>query len=125
MINGVHTLIYTTQPEAMRAFFRDVLELPYVEARDGWLIFALPPAEVAFHPIEAGHEHHEITLMCDDIEGTVGSLRERGVTFDGDVADQGWGLTIMMALPAGSRLMLYQPRHPLAARIEGGRSPVT
>ena len=90
MITGVHTLMYTAQPEAMRAFFRDVLELPHVDARDGWLIFALPPAEAAFHPIEAGQEH-EMTLMCDEVEAIVRTLRERGVTFDGDVTDQGWG----------------------------------
>ena len=114
MITGVHALVYTTEPDRMRAFFRDVLELPHVDAGDGWLIFALPPAEAAMHPIEAGHEHQELTLMCDDIQATVARLRQRGVDFDGDVADRGWGLTIQMVLPDASRMMLYQPRHPVA-----------
>ena len=115
MITAVHTLIYTPEPEGMRAFFRDVLELPHVDAGDGWLIFALPPAEVAMHPAEAGHEHQEITLMCDDIAATVAGLRQRGVDFDGDVADRGWGLAINLVLPDGSHMLLYEPRHAVAA----------
>lgn len=116
MITGAHVLVYTTEPEAMRAFFRDVLELPHVDAGDGWLIFGLPPAEVALHPVEAGHEHQEMTLMCDDIDATVAQLRQRGVEFEGDVTDQGWGRVIRMVLPDSSRLLLYQPRHPVAAQ---------
>lgn len=116
MITGAHTLLYTTEPEAMRAFFRDVLELHSVDAGGGWLIFALPPAEVAVHPIDVGHEHHEITLMCDDIDATVIELRGRGAQFAGNVEDRGWGRTIQLVLPDATQMMLYEPHHAVATQ---------
>ena len=116
MITGMHSLIYTTKPNEMRAFFSDVLGLASVDAGGGWLIFALPPAEVAVHPIDAGQEHHELALMCDDLDATMAELRGRGATFAGHATDRGWGISAQMVLPDGSQLMLYQPRHAVAAR---------
>lgn len=113
MINGTHAIIYTRNAEAVRAFFRDVLEFPHVDAGGGWLLFALPPAEVAMHPTD-GEGSVEFYLTCDDISATVTSLRSRGVEFDGDVKDQGYGLEATIKLPDGSRLGLYEPRHPTA-----------
>ena len=115
MINGVHALIYTTKPDEMRTFFTDVLRFPHVDAGRGWLIFALPPAEIALHPIDQGKEHHELSLMCDDVKATVEDLRARGVEFDGEVSDHGWGLAIQMLLPDATSMMLYEPRHAVAA----------
>ena len=116
MINSVHALVYTPEPERMREFFSDVLELPHVDAGGGWLIFALPPAELAMHPVERGHEHHELTLMCDDIDATRTRLLERGVTFSGDITEQRWGRTLQIVLPDETQMMLYEPHHPVAAR---------
>src|SRR5690242_8628069 len=110
MITGAHAILYTTGAEADRGFFRDVLKFPAADAGHGWLIFALPPAEVALHPAEDGGRH-ELYLMCDDIEQTVSELAAAGVACT-EVSDQGWGLLTEVTLPSGSRLGLYQPRHP-------------
>ena len=122
MINGMHALIYTTKPDEMRAFFTDVLRFPHVDAGRGWLIFALPPSEIAVHPIDADKEHHELSLMCDDVVATVADLRGRDVEFDGEITDHGWGIATHIVLPDGTRMMLYQPRHdraPQTAAPEG------
>lgn len=113
MINGAHAIVYSRDAEALRSFFRDVLELPNVDAGGGWLVFALPPAEIAVHPTD-GESSHELYLMCDDVEATVARLRGRGVEFDGGVTDQGWGRLTTIRLPGGGRLGLYEPRHPTA-----------
>jgi hypothetical protein len=120
MITGVHAIVYTTDAHADRAFFRDVLELDSVDAGGGWLIFALPPAELAAHPHDTGGAH-ELYLMCDDVHATVAELRARGAEFDGDVSDAGFGLLTSIVLPGGGRLGLYEPRHPspLAPGREG------
>ena len=110
MIGGVHAMVFTQDAEADRAFFRDVLELPFVDAGQGWLIFALPPAELAAHPTE-GEPRHELYLMCDDLEATMAELRAKGAMFTGEVSDQGWGLLATIALPGGGELGLYEPRH--------------
>jgi predicted enzyme related to lactoylglutathione lyase len=111
VITGVHAIVFTQDPAAVRAFFRDVLALPSVDAGGGWPVFALPPAELAAHPTdEPGH--HQLYLMCDDIEATVEELKSKGVEFTGDVADAGWGLITMLRLPDGSELPLYEPKHP-------------
>jgi hypothetical protein len=112
-ITGVHALIYSAKPDEVRAFLRDVLDLSSVDAGGGWLIFALPPAELGVHPIE-GDGRHELSLMCEDIEGTVARLREKGVEFRGDIADRAFGRAIEMMLPDGSVMLLYEPRHPTA-----------
>jgi catechol 2,3-dioxygenase-like lactoylglutathione lyase family enzyme len=111
-ITGSHVIIYSRDAEADREFFRDVLECPYVEAGDNWLIFKLPPSEVAFHPI-GGAETQELYLMCDDIDATVDWLASKGITCAA-VVDQGWGLLTAIQLPGGGELGMYQPRHPLA-----------
>jgi catechol 2,3-dioxygenase-like lactoylglutathione lyase family enzyme len=119
MISGAHMIIYTTNEEADRAFFRDVLGFPSVDAGEGWLIFALPPAEIAFHPA-AENGKHEIYLMCDDVAATVRTLKRHKVKCD-PVADRGWGLLTHMSLPGGGRLGLYQPKHLLAARKKSSK----
>ena len=110
MITGVHAIVFSEDAEANRAFFRDVLDLSSVDAGGGWLIFALLPAELAAHPAEGG-SHHELYLMCEDVEATVQELSERGVEFTGPVMDQGWGLVTALRLPGGGELGLYEPRH--------------
>jgi predicted enzyme related to lactoylglutathione lyase len=110
MINGVHAIIYGKDADNLRAFFRDVLELPSVDAGHGWLIFALPPAELAVHPDERSHS--ELYLMCDDVHATVEALKAKGVEFTAPIQDQGWGLATELKLPNGDRMGLYQPMHP-------------
>jgi catechol 2,3-dioxygenase-like lactoylglutathione lyase family enzyme len=111
MITGVHAIVYTTDADADRAFFGDVLGMPSVDAGGGWLIFALPPAELAAHPHASGGAH-ELYLMCDDIHATVAELRGKGVEFARDVSDQRFGLLTAIRLPGGGELGLYEPRHP-------------
>ena len=113
MITGVHAIVFSPEAEKVRAFFADVLELPSVDAGGGWLIFALPPAELAVHPAD-GATRHELYLMCDDIGATLADLRGKGVEVTQDVSDQGWGLLASVRLPDGSEFPLYQPRHPIA-----------
>ena len=113
MITGIHAIVFSPQAEQVRAFFRDVLGLSSVDAGGGWLIFALPPAELAVHPAD-GNTRHELYLMCDDINATLAELRGKGVDVAKDVTDQGWGLLAAIRLPDGSELPVYQPRHPSA-----------
>ncbi len=117
-ITGVHALFYTSEPEALRAMLRDVFAWKYVDVGQGWLVFALPPAELGVHPAE-GPTHalgmrHQLTLMCDDIVATASELRAKGVNVRGEPADEGWGIRLMLGLPGGVEVMLYQPRHPVA-----------
>ena len=109
MITGAHTVLYSPDADALRAFFRDVLGFPSVDAGGGWLIFALPPAELAAHPGEKSGS--ELYLMCDDLEATMSDLQAQGVEL-GPVSDQGWGRVTTIALPGGGELGLYEPRHP-------------
>jgi catechol 2,3-dioxygenase-like lactoylglutathione lyase family enzyme len=113
MINGVHAVIFSPDAAALRQFLRDVLELPSVDAGDGWLIFALPPAELGVHPIE-GQGHHELYLMCDDIDATVARLQKKGVEFEAGINDVGFGRIASIRTPDGQRLALYQPSHATA-----------
>ena len=115
MITGAHAIVFSEDADALRAFFRDVLEFPSVDAGGGWLIFALPPAEVAAHPAEESGRH-ELYLMCDDIRATVAGLESKGVEFAGPVSDEGFGLMTAMKLPGGGELRLYEPRHPIPPR---------
>ena len=110
MINGVHAIIFSDDAEGVRAFFRDVLRLPSVDAGGGWLIFALPPAELAAHP--SRESRHELYLMCDDIETTVDELKAKGVEFTREISDEGFGLMTALRLPDGAELAIYEPRHP-------------
>jgi catechol 2,3-dioxygenase-like lactoylglutathione lyase family enzyme len=112
MINGVHAIVYTDDADADRAFFRDVLGFTGVDAGHGWLIFALPPAELACHPA-SGPTEQELFLMCDDIDASVETLRAKGIAVS-DVSDQGWGRLATVTTPGGAHLGVYQPRHPTA-----------
>jgi hypothetical protein len=118
MIIGAHSILYSTDADADRAFLRDVLRLPSVDVGQGWLIFGLPPAEVAVHP-GGKNDVHELYLMCDDVAGFVAGMKERGVAC-GPVLDRGWGLLTEVTLPGGGTLGVYQPRHarpkPMRAR---------
>jgi len=112
VITGAHAIVYSRDADADRAFFRDVLGFPSVDAGGGWLIFALPPAELAAHPADAGGRH-ELYLMCDQIESTVADLKAKGVEFTAPVSDEGFGLLTSLKLPGGGELGLYEPRHPI------------
>jgi predicted enzyme related to lactoylglutathione lyase len=111
VITGIHAIVFSPEAEKVRAFFADVLGMTSVDAGGGWLIFALPPAELAVHPAD-GVSRHELYLMCDDIRATLAELRRRGVEVARDVSDQGWGLLAAIRLPDGSEFPLYEPRHP-------------
>ncbi len=128
MINGVHLLLYSSDPEADRAFFRDVLRFPHVDAGEGWLIFALPPAEVGIHPAEknltqphaGGNPSPNLAagtvyLMCDNLHETLDSLTAKGVEHS-EIQNAGWGVVSSIRLPGGGNLGLYEPRHALAIR---------
>ncbi len=112
MFNGAHVIVYSNDADADRAFIRDVLGFPGVDAGHGWLIFKLPPAEVALHPTD-GPPQHEFYLMCDDLEATLAQLTAKGVKI-GEVSDQRWGLVSSIELPSGAQLPVYEPRHPTA-----------
>jgi catechol 2,3-dioxygenase-like lactoylglutathione lyase family enzyme len=124
MLTAVHTLIYSDDPAATRAFFRDVLGWPFVEEPDvpGWLIFKTGPSELGVHPTSYTHEgaeyshprHHSVSLMCDDIEATTAELEARGARFSGPVEDMGFGLGVSVEVPGADDILLYEPRHPTA-----------
>ena len=115
MITASHVILYSSDAAADRAFLRDVLRLPSVDAGDGWLIFRLPPAELGVHPSGAPDSgRHELYLMCDDIEATVAELTAKEVEFTSGVSDQGFGLLTTLRIPGGGTLGLYEPRHPVA-----------
>jgi catechol 2,3-dioxygenase-like lactoylglutathione lyase family enzyme len=110
MITGAHAIVFSQDADADRAFFRDVLGFEHVDAGGGWLIFALPPAELAVHP---GGDAQQLYLMCDDVGATVADLQASGVEIVREVSDQGWGLMTAIRLPGGGELGLYEPKHPL------------
>jgi len=118
MINGAHVILSSKKPEADRAFLREVLGLPYVDVGDGWLIFGLPPAEVAVHPSDKNDEHG-LYLMCEDVEALMRQMKKHDVDCE-QVRDLGWGLLTQLSLPGGGKLGVYQPRHarpkPMSAR---------
>lgn len=126
MINGFHTLIYSDDPEATRAFLRDVLGWPWVDAGGGWMIFKTPPSELGVHPTTGDEGEvwgqaplHRASVMCDDIHATVAELVEKGVAVSGKVEDQGYGLVTAIQVPGAGWMQLYEPRHPLAYAIDG------
>jgi predicted enzyme related to lactoylglutathione lyase len=112
-VTGFHGLIYTSEPEAVRAVFRDVLGWKHVDAGDGWLIFKLPPAELGVHPAMPGRAR-EFSFMCDDLDATIAELRPKGIQFAGEPEDVGYGIAVTMLLPGGAEVTLYEPRHPTA-----------
>jgi hypothetical protein len=130
-IIGAHVLLYTSEPEALRAVLRDAFGWKHVDAGDGWLIFALPPAELGVHPAEGptygSGVRHQFSLMCDDIEATIRELRAKGIDVKGEPGDEGWGVTVMLGLPGGVEVLLYEPRHPIAITLAGdepGLAPI-
>ncbi len=117
MIKGVHTMFYSSEPEALRAFVRDKLGFPHTDVGDGWLIFKLPEADMGCHPSAESADDgrpagtHDISFYCDDIEQTIAELQERGVQFTHEVEDAGFGLVTHFSMPGGVRAQLYQPRY--------------
>ena len=112
MIFGAHIVIYSKNPEADRGFFRDSLGLKSVDAGHGWLIFALPPSEAAFHPAQENGAH-ELFFMCDNLLEEMASLSRKAVEFS-EIQEARWGSIVKMRLPGGSDISLYQPKHPVA-----------
>jgi catechol 2,3-dioxygenase-like lactoylglutathione lyase family enzyme len=121
-ITGMHGLLYTTEPEKVRALLRDVFGFPHVDAGEGWLIFAMPPAELGVHPAEGptwdSGTRHLISFMCDDIEKTIADLRAKGLTVTDGPKDEGYGITAVINFPGGCDVMVYEPRHPIAAGMK-------
>ena len=112
MINGAHAIIYSKNPDADRAFLRDVIGLPHVDVGHGWLIFALPPGEAAFHPSDENGSH-ELYFMCDSLKAEIASLAQKGVKCS-EVQEARWGSITKIRLPGGGDVGLYQPKHPTA-----------
>jgi hypothetical protein len=112
-ITGIHALIYTSEPDAVRAILRDVFGWEHVDLGDNWLIFKLPPAELGVHPSQY-EVRRDVSLMCDDLEATIAELQAKGIEFEGEPLDEGWGITITMVLPGDTKLLLYEPRHETA-----------
>jgi len=113
MITGVHTLIYTKQAEQVREFFKKTLKFPTVDAGRGWLLFALPPAEMGIHPTDKDGSY-DLYLMCDNIEKTVAELTKHGARFPRGITTAGWGKVTAIELPGGLEMGLYEARHPTA-----------
>ena len=119
MITAVHALLYSEDPDATRAFFREVLGWPFLESDPGWPIYRSGPSELAVHPNSSTNDgqtttlplHHDVSLMCDDLETTISELKSKGAEFSGEVSDQGWGLTIALRLPGAGEMTLFQPKY--------------
>lgn len=120
MIRGLHGMFYSSQADELRAFLRDKLRLPHSDVGGGWLIFDVPEADIGVHPVEelSYSGTHDISFWCDDIEGTVADMRSRGVEFEGEVSNQGWGSSITFTMPGGVRVQLYQPRYQKTTRAK-------
>jgi catechol 2,3-dioxygenase-like lactoylglutathione lyase family enzyme len=129
VITAVHTIVYTSDPEATRAFFRDVLEFPFVDTGGGWLIFRTGPSELGVHPSAWEHDgqlggtdqQFEVSLICDDLSSTMAELTAKGAQFSGDIEQAGWGSIARLLVPGAAAMTLYQPRYePPAMAHEGG-----
>jgi catechol 2,3-dioxygenase-like lactoylglutathione lyase family enzyme len=127
MIKGVHSMFYTSAADEMRAFLRDILELPFTDVGEGWLIFDIPDAEMGVHPADpeqgASSGMHHISFYCDDIEATVAKLKERGVEFSTGIEDHGYGLVTHLKMPGDFDVQLYQPRYKRNPRPEPEPAP--
>ena len=119
-IIGTHALLYSSEPEKLRAVLRDVFGWTHVDAGDGWLIFALPPGELGVHPAEGptydSGTRHQLSFMCDDITRTIRELQAKGIDVKGDPVDEGYGITVVLGLPGDVEVMLYEPRHAVAIK---------
>jgi catechol 2,3-dioxygenase-like lactoylglutathione lyase family enzyme len=132
MITALHTLVYTDDPEAARAFFRDVLQFPGVDTGGGWLIFRTGPSELGVHPSAWEHEgrsgstdqRFDLSLMCEDLAATREELAGRGAEFDGDVVEEPWGSTLQVRVPGAGTLTLYQPTYDAPALAEDDAQPM-
>ena len=120
MITGAHSIIYSTDAKADRAFLRDVLKLPHVDVGKGWLIFGLPPAELAVHPSQK-NDGHEFYFMCDDLAVLVTELEKHQIACE-PIQDQGYGLVTQLTLPGGGKIGVYQPRHARPEPMPAGSS---
>lgn len=122
-IIGAHMLLYSSEAEELRAMLRDAFGFESVDAGHGWMIFALPPAELGVHPADepthASGVRHQISFMCNNIEATITNLRSKGVSIEGKPRTEGWGIAVMMTLPGDVEVMLYEPRHPVAIKAVG------
>src|SRR4051812_44617410 len=121
MITGVHALIYTKQAEQVREFFKKSLKFPTVDAGQGWLLFALPPAEMGIHPTDKDGSY-DLYLMCDNIEKTVAELTKNGARFPRGITAAGWGKVTAIELPGGLEIGLYEPRHPTALGLGAAKT---
>jgi predicted enzyme related to lactoylglutathione lyase len=114
MIRGIHGLFFSSEPDALRAFLRDKLQLPHTDVGGGWLIFDLPEADLGVHPLDESGKPpsgtHQLSFYCDDIQATVAGMKARGVEFKGEVADQGWGFVTSFTMPGGVHVQLYEPK---------------
>lgn len=127
MITALHTLIYAEDPDAARSFFLDVLGLPSADTGGGWLIFKTGPSELGVHPRSWEHrgerggtdQRFDVSIMCDDLAGTIADLRAKGAEFDGEPSDQGWGITITLRVPGAGALMLFEPKYEPPAFQDG------
>ena len=117
MITGAHSIIYSASPDADRAFLRDVLKLPHVDDGDGWLIFGLPPAEVAVHPSDK-NDVHQLYLLCDDVGVFIEEMEEAGIA-SSPLREETWGSITRLTMPGGGKLGVYQPRHARPQGIGG------
>lgn len=120
MISGAHAIIYSKNPEADRAFLRDILKLPNIDVGDGWLVFGLPPAEVAVHP-SSKNNVHEFYFICDDVEALIAALRKRKISCS-PVQNRGWGFLTQVVLPGGGELGFYQSRHARPKPMRVGKT---
>ncbi len=129
MITAVHTLVYAEDPDAARAFFRDVLGWPGTDTGGGWLIFGSGPSELAVHPRSWAYEGHpgstdqrfDVSLMCDDLTQTMTELAAKGAEFEGEIEDQGWGTATQLRIPGAGTMTLYQPRYDPPALQPSGQ----
>lgn len=135
MIRGLHGLFYSSEPEAMREFLKEKLKLPHTDVGEGWLVFDLPEADLGVHPVDESGKPptgtHDVSFYCDDIQGTVAELKSRGVQFDLDVADHGYGFVTYFTMPGGVKVQLYEPKYqkraasrPMEARAKAVKKAV-
>ncbi len=126
MIRGLHGLFFSSKPNLTRAFLRDKLNLPVTDIGGGWLVFDVPVAQVSVHPKEEGPRHapgiHDVSFLCDDLEGTVARLRSRGVKFEDEIEEQSYGYTIHFRMPGGIRAQLWEPKYETRVSLRKARA---